>query len=354
MINEKRTISVIITAFNQEECIWDCVQSVRRQTYQNLQIIIVDDGSTDRTPEICKKLAEEDLRIEYLVQTNAGVSAARNLGVARAKGDFIAFTDGDDKLKNTCLEELYRNMDSVTDIVCCCCHTFGDTDGYDDHFFDRSYDMATFAEKEKLFLQLLNGNSGKPKGCRATAIGVPWGKLYRADFLRDNHLGFEPTLKRRQDNIFNMWAFYCARKIKYLDEPLYFYRIDHVKNSRSTNDGELWLALLWERDKFFGLHPEILTPNIVTQRRYEMCVALAVSADSACAGHDRRQIRHVLEELRSNKFYDMLLGETADREWPAKLRLMHFLFRNRLYGSIYYLFWVYDRCMASKMQKKRF
>lgn len=89
-------ISVIVPLYNVEKYIINCISSLTNQTYQNIEIILIDDGSTDNSGRICKKLAQEDHRIIYLRKENGGVSSARNLGLQYATGSYIGFVDSDD------------------------------------------------------------------------------------------------------------------------------------------------------------------------------------------------------------------------------------------------------------------
>ena len=113
-------ISVIIPVYNVEEYLDKCIQSVLNQTYHNLQVVLVDDGSKDKSGEICDKYAKLDPRIQVIHQTNAGVSAARNVGLDTALGDYIAFVDGDDWIYQRMYEHLYGLMlQYEADIVQC-------------------------------------------------------------------------------------------------------------------------------------------------------------------------------------------------------------------------------------------
>ncbi len=103
-------VSVIIPVYNRSEYIYDCMDSLFRQTYENFEVIIVDDGSTDGTVEICKKLAENDSRIKFFEQNHAGVSAARNCALGYATGEYVFFLDSDDMIYPLMLETLVKEM----------------------------------------------------------------------------------------------------------------------------------------------------------------------------------------------------------------------------------------------------
>lgn len=104
---KKPLISVIIPVYNGEKYLADCVNSIREQTYQNLEIIIVNDGSFDGTERVCEKLQTSYDNVQIITLKDEGVSAARNAGIEAAKGEFITFVDADDRLRPAMLQILY-------------------------------------------------------------------------------------------------------------------------------------------------------------------------------------------------------------------------------------------------------
>ena len=103
-------ISIIVPVYNLDKYIEDTVTTLTAQTYKNLEIILVDDGSTDNSQEICQRLAEKDNRIVVVHQKNSGVSSARNTGIKHATGEYMSFCDGDDALENDMYDFLYNNL----------------------------------------------------------------------------------------------------------------------------------------------------------------------------------------------------------------------------------------------------
>lgn len=111
MREEKPLISVIVPVYNVMNYLPRCVDSIRSQTYQNLEILLVDDGSTDGTGELCDRLGESDSRIRVFHKENGGSSSARNLGIAQASGKYLGFVDSDDFIDNTMYEQLYGALE---------------------------------------------------------------------------------------------------------------------------------------------------------------------------------------------------------------------------------------------------
>ena len=113
-------ISVIVPVYNVEEYLEECLESIKRQTYTDIEVILVNDGSIDRSKEICERYCEKDSRFKLLNQENKGLSGARNRGMLESKGEFISFVDSDDVLKEDMLEQLMKQMTSEDiDIVEC-------------------------------------------------------------------------------------------------------------------------------------------------------------------------------------------------------------------------------------------
>lgn len=110
MVEENPLISVIVPICNAESSLNECVESIVRQTYRDLDIILVDDGSSDRCPELCERWAYQDPRIRVIHQSNAGASAARNAGIAVARGTYLGFVDSDDRIADTMYETLLGNL----------------------------------------------------------------------------------------------------------------------------------------------------------------------------------------------------------------------------------------------------
>ncbi|WP_332021804.1 glycosyltransferase family 2 protein [Kaistella sp.] len=110
-------ISIIIPIYNAEQYLYDCLNSVLNQTYSGFEVILINDGSTDSSGKICDEYALEDTRVKVFHKENGGVSAARNLGISKSKGDWIAFVDSDDRILPQFLEELIGHVDPDTDAV---------------------------------------------------------------------------------------------------------------------------------------------------------------------------------------------------------------------------------------------
>ena len=244
-------ISVIIPLFNKEKYIEEVMRSIVAQTYKELEIIFIDDGSTDNSYKIAKSYANKKNIYAYR-QPNSGVSVARNMGISKAHGEWIAFIDPDDSFSNNYFEELIK-VSKNCDIICCCCYAVEGEKKYLNEFYNQDK-VFNNENKVELIRQLLNDSYGRT-GNINTAIGVPWGKLYKSDLIKKNCIYFNSKLRRQQDNAFNMHIFDVAKNIKYINKPLYFYSIENVKKFYKSKYDDYALTnaieLQREREDFF-------------------------------------------------------------------------------------------------------
>ena len=223
----KPEISIVIPVYNIASYLEECIESILKQSFTDYEVILVDDGSSDGSGDVCDKF-KINPNFKIIHTENAGPAHARNTGLEHATGKYIAFIDGDDAIADGYLEILYKEIKKHgTDIVACCCKSI--EAGEEDHFFSRD---TLFDEDNRIELiyQLIEMRYGQTGPFYYTGIGVPWGKLYNRAFIENYALRFDNNLRRLQDNMFNMYAFHKARKIKYINNPLYLYRRGHVSS----------------------------------------------------------------------------------------------------------------------------
>lgn len=267
-------VSIIIPVFNAENYLKNCIDSIFNQDYKDFEIILIDDGSTDKSNEIAISFASEKDNVSYYYQNNCGAAVARNVGIEHARGDYIMFVDADDALKNNIISELMFYAETKGyDIVACSCIVFDRHSEYKEHFFDNNYEFNK-NNKEMLFEQLIDLTAYHP-GKVTTAIGVPWGKLYRRKLFNEYKLRFDPNLRRAQDNIFNMYAFELSERIFYLDKCLYLYRKDHISTFKNTN--EQLYQVIEARNNFFKIHTNCYTEKIKDMTKNEVMFYLFIS-----------------------------------------------------------------------------
>lgn len=227
-------VSIVIPVYNIEEHLSQCLSSVIAQDYPDIEIICVDDGSTDSSPLILKQYAEKDPRILILSQNNAGPGVARNTGLKKASGDYLIFLDSDDWFEPDMISSLLtRAEETKADITIC-----------------HSVEFDTFSGKEQpsswmLKEHYLPSDSFLPEEINTYlfqfTFGWPWDKLYRTDFVRANNLVF-PPLKNSEDLVFVFQSLAFSKKIAIEKKTLVHHRVNRlssVSNSRKAAPEEL-------------------------------------------------------------------------------------------------------------------
>lgn len=347
MIKYKSKISIIVPIYNVSKYLDECISTILSQTYRNIQVILVDDGSTDNSLKICKSYEELDSRVIAITQTNSGVSAARNKGLEIADGEWVMFVDPDDKLDTSIIEELLKQCNDRVDIVACSCFGFIDDYQIKIRFFDKNKVFCA-DNKEPLFLQLLDGLYGQPRksddqGTGITAIGVPWGKLYRRSFLKKYDLLFDIKLRRMQDNLFNMYAFYYADKIVYLDQQLYFYRLNNISNYTKKNYAIVYNNYLNITPARFRCLTQLqLFDNEKIQEWFLNDTAniyLMIVQSFILSGDEIEEIRKKSENLKTIEGFDKLFIKGQYRHFHSKSTIIKLcIIKHRMYGLYSLLF----------------
>lgn len=222
-------VSIVVPVYNVEKYLRQCMDSILNQTLADIEVICVDDGSTDSSPEILKEYAVKDTRVTVLRQKNAGAGAARNTGLAKARGTYLSFLDSDDFFEPTMLEKAVRRIeeDNADFVVFRC-----------DHYLD---DLKTF-KKADYTLKVSNFPPYRPFNYNQitdnvfrTFVGWAWDKVYRRSFVLDNHLLFQEQ-RTTNDMLFVFSALVIARKITYLDEVLAHQRRNNNSSLSNTRE----------------------------------------------------------------------------------------------------------------------
>jgi|APEBP8051073178_1049388.scaffolds.fasta_scaffold00417_20 Glycosyltransferases involved in cell wall biogenesis len=202
-------ISIIIPIYNVEKYLIRCLDSILRQTYRNIQVILVNDGSTDHSPKIVEEYALKDKRVKFIHQVNGGLSDARNTGYQFVTGDYLMFVDSDDLVAtNFCEKMLQKAHEFDADIVECDFIRFKN----EDELLNLHFDSTAELMDSEIAIERLMKNELKQ---------VVWNKLYRTSVV--NNLFFERG-RIHEDEFWTYQILGNAKKILKISDKLYFYR----------------------------------------------------------------------------------------------------------------------------------
>lgn len=239
LINNEELISVIVPIYNVEKYLYECIDSICRQTYNKLEIILVNDGSKDNCGKICDEYAKRDKRIKVIHKENGGLSSARNAGLDIAKGEYISFIDSDDKIANNFFEKLYKlSKINNADIVEC-------------NFLKFENEITVTETKENIKVYSSREMQHRLYSDENIRTKVVWNKLYKKYIYKN--LRF-PLGKINEDEFCTYKAFdNCKKNIVIINLPLYYYRYNptSIMGSKFSIKRYDILEALEERENYY-------------------------------------------------------------------------------------------------------
>ncbi len=224
-------VSIIVPVYNVEKYLKKCLDTVINQTLKEIEIICVNDGSTDKSRKILEKYSKKDSRIIILDKENGGLSSARNAGMKIAKGEFLGFVDSDDWVDVTMFEKLYENAKKYdSQMSICAVHKYDDKTKkllYDDPYFtlgyfDESFDNRAFNHHETI-------------GFMLDLCVMAWNKIYKRSFIEEHQIFFPDGLIF-EDGPFFFRAFFRMQRVSLIRDFLYYYRINRPNSIVQKGD----------------------------------------------------------------------------------------------------------------------
>jgi glycosyltransferase involved in cell wall biosynthesis len=231
-------ISVVVPVYNVEKYLERCVKSVVRQTYTDWELILVDDGSPDRCPEMCDEYSKKDSRIKVIHQENAGLSNARNAGIREAQGTYLIFLDSDDWMTKNALNTISKL--SLDDVDLCFndyIERYGEKKTYKKAFKQDKIDFARDGFYSKSKLELAINDLYIDRDCKAT-IGYSWSVIYRTSFLKKNKILFPRDTALIEDKAFLLKCIAYTDKIHYESIACTNYYVNEGSLSTMSYDGK--------------------------------------------------------------------------------------------------------------------
>lgn len=291
-------ISIVVPVYNVEKYIEKCLQSIINQTYKNIEIIVVNDGTKDNSLELAKKVQKKDKRITIISQPNAGLSAARNTGIAHAKGKYINFIDSDDYIEPTMIEELYNLVIKEKAEISIC------------DFIEESEDGIVLKEKiSKNEIQIYDSVTGiKELLLQENITNHAWNKLYKKELF--NNVQY-PVGQLMEDISTTYKLFSNSNKIVYSDKKLYHYIQRGTSILGNVNPKRI-------KDQYFAIQDrnkklQIQYPDLL---KYITVDNIKLSKDIFYLSYISGNF-DICEPYEFNKLYDL-----AKKEYPEHKKLV--------------------------------
>lgn len=336
---ERPLISIVIPVYKvKEEFLRKCIEDCLNQTYNHLEIVLIDDGSPDQCGAICGEYAEKDDRVRVIHQENQGVSAARNAGIACASGDWLTFVDADDYLERDACQAMVDHIvrDKNLDLV-----IFSMVRDYE----DRSIPSVGLYEQDRIFctekeLDELRGDV-LTKQLDRNVLRMTFCKAVRTEILRQNGVEFDRALPLCEDVVFWFHALQFVTKACYLDRPLYHYR----QTDNSATD-KYRPKVVEEHGNMLQRLQELIDDSKVPENyRHGYCLEVFYSMQRIITqgyyhpeNSDRRAVR--VRQCRKTfalPLYKSVLKEIDVKQLTKNHLIKYWLLRMKCYGAVAFL-----------------
>lgn len=323
-------ISIIIPCYNVQNYIAQCLDSVIHQTYKNLEIICINDGSLDNTLEILDRYAKNDTRIKLYNQSNKGLSQSRTKGIEYATGEYILFVDSDDWLEVTCLETILEKQDNY-DIIC-----FSYFRNFKNVSLSRKFNLDGQFSAADLQRRIIG-----PLGNELTnienldALATVWGKLYKSDKLKGLSFPEVKTIGTWEDGLFNLYVLENCNNVLIIDQPLYHYRKDNLQSFTSKSKDNLYQKWLVKFELINRLiKSKESTFHMALQNRIAISILGLALTELGSNRSSRNQIQNLKTFLSEPTYKKALQGFNLDY-LPLQWKLFYNLAKRQSAQGVY-------------------
>ena len=339
-------LSVIVTVYNTEKYITDCLQSVISQSQQNFEIIVVDGGYPDKSMDICREFAEKHDNITIVKSEGKGPGDSRNCGMAVAKGEYVTFVDGDDVIDTDMYAQLMAEIEQNNlDAVYCTCYRF-----FDDDLNNRS--MRNISESFCTTNAEIAQNMILPL-IASTKIGVEIAgsmcmAVYRRSIITENNLAVKPMEEVfSEDNFFNIEFLSYAQRAKAVNKPLYFYRRHMGSVSNKVHDYTVpALKRFAEYTKQIGQRLGLDAKEVEKRNRIRFIVTFSAVVKKKIDALPLGEVKRYLKDTINGNNVDLSFSKDDLSCVEFQVKLFWILMRYKLYTPLYLLVKVYSRFVA--------
>ena len=339
-------ISVVLPIYNVEKYLKRCLESVVNQTYKNLEIILVNDGSTDSCLQICEEYAKCDNRIKLINKKNSGLGMARNTGIDNANGEYICFFDSDDYIKLDTIGKLYRKIEKEMPEIICFGFNRVSTDGKitDKNIPNMKKNMFKNEEIVNEFLPELiseNPKTGKASGLNMSA----WGAIYSMNLIKSNKWRFVSEREIISEDVYSLLDLYKnVKKVAILDEALYYY----CENNTS-------LTNVYRKDRYEKIEycykmcikmcKEIGYPNEIEKRMAYPYIGNTISAlkQVISSNNNFKEKEKELKKIINSQTLQEVLKDTQGNKWNKSKKILFFCIRKKFIKLVYILIFIKQR-----------
>lgn len=322
-------VSVIVPVYNTEAYLKECVDSIVNQTYQNLEIILVDDGATDGCPEICDEYALEDQRVRVIHKTNGGLSTAREAGILNSNGKYLMIVDSDDWIDLDTIGECVRvaEGDNSECVLFSYVKEYGNR-SIANYLFSYSFCYGEEETEEKIHRRIIGFRKEElqhPE--RIDNLSTLWGKLYKKEIALKGRIVSEREVGTSEDIIFNIYALEQCKSVSYIHQCFYHYRRSNLQAATMKYKPQLYEK--WKR--LYEIFNEYINNSGKEDVYRELflnrvaCGVIGLGLNEANATHSVFVKRNNLKIILEDAFYRKAFQELDYSYCPMKWKVFFVL-----------------------------
>ncbi len=345
-------VSIIIPVYNAEEYLPKCIDSIRSQTYENIEIICINDGSEDKSQVILERYLKLDSRIKVFTQENRGVSSARNLGISKMRGKYVMFVDSDDWLdKNACERAVSEAEQYSADVVLWPYKREYSGTCKETYLFEENKIIWTedrISELHRRMVGLVGKELAEPH--RGDAAATVWGKLYKSTIVQRVQFVDTNEIGTAEDSLYNIIAFDTVRRAVYISNVFYHYRKNNKTSMTHSYKRELIMQwkqlyyLIWQHLREMNassIYYEALNNRICSGI---MGLGLNLVEDNNMTA--RKKIQE-LRKILSVSYYDRALKKLPFTYLPIHWKVFYFCSKYKMAISLYLVLCIMN-CMRGR------
>lgn len=325
-------VSVVVPVYNVEKYLERCIASIINQTYDNLEIILVDDGSKDRSGLMCDEYAKRDKRIKVVHKKNGGISSARNAGLRVATGKFIGFVDADDEIDRTMYEKMVScaEKEKVDFVMADYIRVISEDERY-----LKTLDIAAGKYNRNKIIKEIFPNLIMRECIDYGPLLSVWHCMYRISFLNDNSILFDEEVYWSEDNIFSSIVGYCAESFYYMkNEGLYHYYQNEGTITTSYKKGA-WNVYMTMNEHLHTYFDNINDYDFSRQLKLHVLYYACVCINQASTLDFKNGINEIKEIVCSKELQDTFQSfKLPDVSFKLKLQL--YLIKYKFNKLLYY------------------
>lgn len=335
----KPLVSIIVPIYNGEKKIVRCVESLINQTLKDIEILLINDGSTDNSLEIIKNLQSKNDRIRVIDKENSGVSETRNLGIIESKGEFLGFVDIDDYVDECMYEKLYLEaISNKSDMVIC--RYAKDVNGSINE--EKFYGIEPTEDIKSFFvLNMIGAKDEKQFNQELYIMGSVWRAIYLRKNIINNNIMFDNNLSYAEDLIFNLKYISISQKISIVDEVLYFYDMSLNQLSRGYRSNlidTIKEILIYIENLEFNSSSNLKIyerMNYAYFRYFITAFRNAINGSSILNNNDRKYVKKIVKDAEIKR----RIKNIKFNKLSGKNKYLYLMFRYNSY-SLALILWI--------------